>query len=271
MPASLPPKTIIMFSLALLPSGLTQAGQSALIGYAYHVGTRQLAYTEEHTFPDTLSHHVIYKEADGTVFASKTIDYSDSYIAPDIIQENHRNGERIKTELMGDVFKVSYRASFGKDTQHSDVTLSPDLVIDAGFDHYIRSNWDSLVAEKETVIQYLIPSHQRAIDLRIKPVECKKDPKDTNICFNIAADSWLYRLLSSPLTLSYDKQSQRLMTFSGRSNISDKKGDYQDVTIHYQPHQPAKNQEISYVTNECSTNGSVFVWLQLCGYQPISK
>ncbi|WP_257287412.1 hypothetical protein [Endozoicomonas sp. SESOKO2] len=239
----------MMFSLILMVSPLTRADHPALIGYAYHMGTQQLAYTEEHSFPDTFSHHVIYKEADGQVFARKTIDYSDSYIAPDIIQENQRNGELIKTEFIGDAYKVSYKAGFGEGTEQSDITLSPDLVIDAGFDHYIRSSWDSLITEKETVIQYLIPSHQRKIDLRIKPVKCKKDLKDTHICFNIAADSWLYRMLSSPLMLSYDKQSQKLKTFSGRSNISDKNGDYLDVTIRYHFHTTFKNRELSYVAN----------------------
>ncbi|WOG25938.1 hypothetical protein [Endozoicomonas sp. 8E] len=249
MLASLTPKSIMMFSPALLLSPLTQADHPAIIGYAYHLGTQQLAYTEEHRFPDSLSHHVVYKETDGSIFANKTIDYSDSFIAPDIIQTNQRNGELIKTEFVDGAVKVSYRASFGADTQLSDITLSPDLVIDAGFDHYIRLNWDELLAEKETVIQYLIPSHQREIDLRIKTVECKKDLKETHICFNIAPDSWLYRMLSSSLTLSYDKQSQKLMIFSGRSNISGKNGDYQDVTIRYQFHTPIKNQEISYVAN----------------------
>ncbi|WP_422134291.1 hypothetical protein [Endozoicomonas sp. ALD040] len=249
MLASLTPKSIMIFSPVLLLSPFAQADHPAIIGYAYHSGTQQLAYTEEHTFPDFLSHHVVYKETDGSIFASKTIDYSDSYIAPDIIQTNQRNGELIKTEFVDDAIKVSYRTSFGADTQQSDIAFSADLVIDAGFDHYIRLNWDALIAEKETVIQYLIPSHQRKIDLRIKTVECKKDLKKTHICFNIAADSWLYRMLSSSLTLSYGKQSQKLMIFSGRSNISDKNGDYQDVTIRYQFHTPIKNQEISYVAN----------------------
>lgn len=249
MLVSLTSKSTMMFSLIFMVSPVTQADHPTLIGYAYHMGTQQLAYTEEHSFPDTLSHHVIYKEADGSVFARKTIDYSDSYIAPDIIQENQRNGELIKTEFMGDAFKVSYRRGFGEHTKESDITLSPDLVIDAGFDHYIRSNWASLIEEKETVIQYLIPSRQKEIDLRIKPVKCKKDPKDTLICFNIAADSWLYRMLSSSLVLSYDKQSQKLKTFSGRSNISDKNGDYLDVTIRYHFHTTFKNRELSYVAN----------------------
>jgi len=222
---------------------------SDFIGHAYQTDSKKLAYSEEHTIKNGVFHQVVYKEANGQVFAKKNIDYSNSFIAPDILQDNSRNGELIKTELRENKYRVSYRENFDQTIQRSDIRSSENFVIDAGFDHYIRLNWDVLISDKETVIQYLIPSHLKSIDLRITQAACKDEADDSRICFIVAADNWLYRMLSSSLFLSYDKQHKRLMTFSGRSNISDKNGNYQDITIHYKRTRSLTDKESVYAAN----------------------
>ena len=41
-------------------------------------------------------------------------------------------------------------------------------------------------------------------------------------------------MFSSDLKVSYHKDTQQLMQFEGRSNISDTRGNYQDVRIEYE-------------------------------------
>lgn len=215
-----------------------QADYENFIGMAYDSDSQRLLYSEEHSYKSNVQHQVIYKEANGQVFAEKTINYSRSFIAPEFQQTNNRNGEYIETRYGDAQLQVFYRQN--KDEKQSDeaIDISQSLVIDAGFDHYIRQHWDELMSGQSKVIKYLLPSHQQSIDLRIESIDCSavlinNANAETVNCWRVAADSWVFRMLSDPLLLAYENSSQRLLTFAGRSNICDENGDYQDVIIRY--------------------------------------
>ena len=231
----------------------TQAENRKFIGLAYDPDGKSLLYSEEHSYKNDYQHEVIYKEADGQVFAKKTVDYRRSFIAPAFQQTNSRNGEYIETRYNNDdTLEVIYRENKDQQQANENIDVNESLVIDAGFDHFIRDHWDELIEGKSKVINYLLPSHQQSIDLRIESIDCSSvllngdDPNTIN-CWRVATDSWVFRILSAPLLLAYDKSTRHLLTFAGRSNICDSKGDYQDVVIRYQ--YTYIQEEKSYVKN----------------------
>jgi hypothetical protein len=240
---------------------ITEIKQANFIGYAYDLETNELVYTEHHTYINTLLHEVHYKETSGDVFATKEIDYKHSYFAPDFIQQNSRNGEKIdiKRKSQRDdedsiEYRIQYQENSKKDLQKETIEYSPKLIIDAGFDHFIPQNWQALNDGKKLTIDYLIPSRQDYYELTIKKETCKTKSRfkannqpssgfESEHCFSISASSFFIGLFSSQLELTYGKKKDsegnnrnniKLISFQGRSNISDSEGNYQDVNIVYQ-------------------------------------
>lgn len=263
--------TILLMILSTLTSADQQKSNKdtqlkTFIGYAYDMKTQELLYTEHHNYLDKFLHDVEYKETDGELFASKSINYNHSFFAPDITQTNLRNGEVIDIKRKDKADKgtkneqaiqylVQYKENKKESLEKEIIKYTPRLIIDAGFDHFVTHNWQVLSAGKEISIDYLIPSAQDYYELTIKQETCKSNPKlihkltpklssqapaqlDDQYCFSIAASSFFIGLFSSQLELTYSKNKDsgdiRLIGFQGRSNISDSKGNYQDVNIVYQ-------------------------------------
>jgi hypothetical protein len=240
---------------------ITEVKQQNFIGYAYDLETNELVYTEHHTYINTLLHAVHYKETSGAIFATKEINYKHSYFAPDFIQQNSRNSEKInikrKSQRDGEngiEYLIQYQENSKEDLEKETIDFSPKLIIDAGFDHFIPQNWQALSDGKKLTIDYLIPSRQDYYELTIKKETCKTNnrsrPKnqpslgfESEHCFSISTSSFFIGLFSSQLELTYGKKKDsegnnrnniKLISFQGRSNISDSEGNYQDVNIVYQ-------------------------------------
>ena len=241
------------------------------IGYAYDIDSKKLVYSEHHQYVTPTLHQVEYKEPSGEIFATKTIDYSHSYFAPDFTQHNLRNGEKVAVYRRDSVnekikYAINYQENSKEDSESNTLKLRPRMVIDAGFDHFITKNWDALLAQESLTIDYLIPSALDHYELTVKENTCtnttaKKNPESNDIesndiesndiesndiernddesihCFSISASSFFIGLFSSELGLTYAQNNTskiiRLIEFRGRSNISDQDGNYQDVNINY--------------------------------------
>lgn len=211
--------------------------QAQFSGKAYDINTNKLVYSEHHNYLSEKLHIVDYKEVNGDVFATKEIDYSDSYFSPNIIQANTRNGEKITTKKSNGTMKISYQENNKYNKEKNTIDFTPSLVVDAGFNHFITHNWHNLIKGKELTIDYLIPSRLDHYELRIKKVPCDTDEF---YCFNISAASFVIRMFSSDLRLTYEIYNTipRLKSFQGRSNICDNQGKYQDVKIIYRYDNP---------------------------------
>lgn len=233
-------KSIMIISLLLTPllvnameATNTKESQIQFIGKAYDMNTNKFLYTEHHNYTSEKNHIVNYKEINGDLFATKKIDYKNSYFSPNITQLNNRNGEEITTLKSNGKMKITYQESKEHEKLEAAIDYTPRLIIDAGFDNFITHNWSDLINGKELSIDYLIPSRLDHYELSIKKVPCKTN---NLYCFNISASSFFIRIFSNDLKLAYEvfEKRPRLKSFQGRSNICDKKGNYQDVVINYQ-------------------------------------
>lgn len=200
------------------------------IGYAYDLDTQEFLYTEHHSDPTQSKHLVLYKEADGSVFATKNIDYQHSDYAPDVVQDNKRNGEQISINNDGNDVIIRYKEDDTSSVKQDAIDYSASLIIDAGFDHFITQNWEVLITGKAMKVDYVIPSLLDYYELTLEKEICEING---HYCFSITASSFFISLFSSQLKLTYSKKAT-LLTFQGRSNICDSEGNYQDVTIFYQ-------------------------------------
>lgn len=200
-----------------------------LVGRAYDLASGELVYTEAHYFFEDKRHQVIYREPGGDVFAEKMLNYSHGDWSPAFEQTNHRFREEVTVSHMpeGQVF-ASY-SSRKKTIEQKLLPLSKNTVIDAGFNAFIQSHWQSLVSEDSMQFDYLVPSRLELLTLSVKSVDCQLRYR----CFEIRAANPVIAFLMGEIHLKYDAESHQLVEFSGRSNIAQENGKYHKVRIEY--------------------------------------
>ncbi len=221
--------------LALLLTGQICAAEARGIfaeGRAFDMENDTLLYTEQHIRLTDAQHTVLYRDGQGRLFAEKRLDFTHSRIAPEVIQQDRRTGELISVSRQpeGKTLKVIYRQDSDLDTQYATLPLNSQRVIDAGFDHFVRSRRSEIETMGPISFQYLLTSRQKDIRLQVERADCRESD---NTCFTITPAAWLYRMLASAIHLEYDNDSGCLVRFRGKSNISDASGRFRPMEIHY--------------------------------------
>lgn len=204
-----------------------------IVGSAYSLKTGALLYRETHQKLSDDLHQVEYSEPNGEVFGNKTLDLSISPITPSFTQINNRNGEEIEVEQQGDSLRVQYIENTDSNPKQKSVPLVSGMVVDAGFDAFVKQYWDALVSGKQMDIEYLVPSKQSTFSFRVGLAECVAGTQAGAACFALSPVSWFVRMAVDPIVVAYDPAEKALLRFTGRANICDQNGRYQNVDIQY--------------------------------------
>lgn len=180
------------------------------VGEARGADGGELRYTEHHSCSEagTLC-QVEYRDTQGNLFARKSLDYSLSKHAPSLELEYLPDGRTLRVE----------REATG------------DLVVDAGFDHYMRSSWDMLAQGEPVQFEFLPAGRDAPLSMRAEPVE--EACPNQRLCVKVRLDNWLLGAVVPPIRLQYDRDNQRLMQYLGISNLRDSDGNSQQVRIDY--------------------------------------
>jgi hypothetical protein len=152
---------------------------------------------------------VEYRDPSGDVFARKAIDYASGLHSPTLVMEDFRLGEVRRLE-----------GNYGE-----------GVVVDAGFDHYVRHRWEELDAGEEIEFPFLIAGREKPLPMSARLDEERNCEAD-RLCLLVTLDMWLVSLLVEPIRLVYDEQ-RRLIQFRGVSNIPTEDGTAQSVEINY--------------------------------------
>lgn len=226
---------------ALLMSLLYSASHASTpwtTGTAYSVAEGRVAYRELHyAAPGQtgLSSRVDYLDAGGQVIVSKQLDFSRSATAPAIDQIDLRTQTRVFTRYEEERLHAGYQRDADSPLRTDTLRPSPDLIVDAGFDPYVRSQWDTLTAGRTVTASFFVPSRLDTITVSIAPVareECAQVQGDV-LCL-LVKPAGLLRVVSwfvDPLRLAYDMKERRLLMFRGLSNLLDEQGQAQDVLV----------------------------------------
>ena len=198
------------------------------VGEAFDLNNQSLRYREYHYYSDdNLSHKVLYRDADDTVIVEKIIDYRSGLITPEYTLLVGAEQQRASVQWKNNQLKL-------QDIEGTSVMLetSHPLVIDAGFDHYVRENWLQLIAGKTLKFYFPLVNRSTLAKLRIKKSSCSYKTA-TDVCFTLEVSNWLLRLLLDPIELGYSPDSKALLRYRGLSNIEDEQGRGMVVDIHY--------------------------------------
>lgn len=209
-------------ALALLIATPAQAALSFGEGRARDPGSRELMYLEHHLIRRDQGRPaerlVMYRCPDGTAFARKRVDYSDSAQAPEFSLEDARlgYGEGLRRSRGSETVWV--RASAGETERSAPVAGTTALVADAGFDEFVRVNWRTLVSGQSVPLRFAVPSRLQALGFRVDrqaSIELDGEPAES---FRLRLGG-LLGWIAPHIDVVYGRDSRRLLRFEGLSNL----------------------------------------------------
>lgn len=225
--------------------GEPDASRLWAIGTAWSFDETEILYREFHYAEDPaldLPTRVIYRTPDGDVMAEKFIDYSASVIAPAIVQTDFRNSSVITTEHPAEqgtrLIRVGFQGHDSDRLRSRDVSHRDNLIVDAGFDPYVRENWDALTGGRNVTTSFLVPSRLDSVRISVSETEsadCRAAVEPVH-CF-IIRPAGVLRVVSwfvDPIRIGYHPESRRLKSFAGLSNLRDNDGNPLNVLIKFE-------------------------------------
>ncbi|HWZ22619.1 MAG TPA: hypothetical protein VNW06_08195 [Cytophagaceae bacterium] len=225
---------ILCFSLAFTFAKLNDKEQYLVYkGIATDLKSDKFYYTEEHK--EIIEQSVLkrtsiqYKDGEGIVIAGKKIDYSADKIRPSFEQNDYRDGCVEGVSFSNNKLILKCKKNKSEVLKTKSMDIPEDLVVDGGFNYYIKGNWGKLTEGKTLVFNFAVPSQLDYYAFRLYKESVEKDA----IVFRMEPDNFIIRRLVSPIRVTYNTTSKRILKYEGLSNINDKVGKSYTVKIMY--------------------------------------
>lgn len=194
-------------------------------GEAYSLDGKTLLYREIHTLTldndMPISREVDYINPNGKIIVHKTSTYNGTPTTPDFELTDVRDGYQESAEA--DNKKRILRVKENTDSTVKVKRLGkPEyaMVVDAGFDEFVRAQWPRLLEGKTASFSFAAPSRLEYVDFRLIPI--KQDDSTLTVEMRLKS-RWIAWLLD-PIQLTYDLTSQRLLRYKGLTNLRDDQG-----------------------------------------------
>jgi hypothetical protein len=118
------------------------------------------------------------------------------------------------------------------DEEESTMTMKAEesFVGGQGLHYTMSANIRPFVERKNTVVKFLIPGNLDNYEFKVNFInESKKE-----IVFEMVINNWLLSLFAPKLVTKYDPTGEKLLYYSGPSNLKTDTGKLQNVVITYQ-------------------------------------
>jgi hypothetical protein len=197
-------------------SGTASARNSATFLY----GERHVLHYHEGRLAERV---VLYTCSDGTAFARKSVSYLDP-LAPDFVLDDAANGLHEGIRTAGGRRTVFFQASPKEPEKSGPLPQAPDLVADAGFDEFVRANWQRLLTDKPLQIRFLVPS--RLKDYAFQAQRQRSETIDgTRVEVFRLRLSGIWGWFLSGIDVYYSDAEHVLLRYDGLSDLRDADGD----------------------------------------------
>lgn len=234
----------VLFSAASLWAAREAAALDYYEGEAYAAATRSLLYRESHWRDDkdgAQEDLVLYRCPDGLPFARKRLRSGAMTQMPTFDFIDARNGYAEGVREKGLSREVFVRVKSGMPERSASLENRADLVVDAGFDAFVREHWDAL-GTTAVPLSFLVPSRLGALDFQVRRIgeEVVGDPSETR--FRLSLARW-YGAFLPRIDVAYDTQTHRLIRYEGISNIRD--AAERNVTVRIEFRESARHDAVS--------------------------
>ncbi len=221
--SSTPIKALIcsVVSLAVMP---VLAADMVFTGTA-KTETGATLYQEKHRVTGTCQegafrpqvHQIGYyrPEADET-FASKDLAYPDSVIRPTVEFLQPDFSESLSIQYPSPSTLAIEWQKPSKELKRYDVTYNQDVVVDAGFDTFVRQHWGEVTNGKSVEFRFLAPTRGEHYAFVLEPVDSARVVSDHAL--QIRPTGIVLRFLVEPIILGYNADGA-LTDYYGLTNI----------------------------------------------------
>lgn len=194
------------------------------VGHATELESGKLVYTEHHRIVEEngryLRHDVTYKNPDGAIIATKTVDYTRSPYAPAFRLDDKRDGYLEGSEYTDKGYRLFYRKAEGEELKSDYVKQGKlTMVTDAGFNLFMIDNMQKLKAGETLTIDLCVAERQAAYAFRGYQSGSPVIDGSQAVEITTEPNSALIRLLVDPLKIAFDAENHRLLAYEGTTNI----------------------------------------------------
>ena len=191
---------------------------------AYDISTGRWIYTEYHRQYFRNGRHVYstvhYRRPDGSLLVYKILFYRNEPPAPDFRSVDKRNGYRQSVVRRGGRRLLSVQRGAKGAVERRLVRIPAPVVVDAGFDYFIKLNWDRLMTGRTVIANFAVPGKLDFFRFEIKKTRESVRRGRAVAHFRIRTASVFLRLFAENIDLVYDRHTRRLLVYTGISNIT---------------------------------------------------
>lgn len=198
------------------------AADATFEGFARELHSEKLLYVESHFVWSAgaadESRIVLYRcVRDGRPFARKELSYTQARTAPSFDFEDARSGFA-EGLGRGTGSPVAYARAGVKEPRRDAAVADPRLVADAGFDEFVRINWDAL--QRGTVLDapFLVPSLLDSVDFKVRKKSGTSVDGATASVIRLSVAGPLGWFLSD-IDVTYRNADRQLLRYRGVTNI----------------------------------------------------
>jgi hypothetical protein len=161
-----------------------------------------------------------YYNTENKLIATRSLNFSKSRFAPDFTTEDLRTGYLEGAVVTGSHIKLFFRRDKISPTKEKTIDVPHPAVVDGGFNQFIKSNWTLLEKGESVVFYFTVSSKLDYYKLRA----IKVNESNHAMKVKIEPDQPVLRWLASPIIVTYDISTKRIMSYEGKSNITDDNG-----------------------------------------------
>lgn len=230
----------LMIAALLLPTSAS-AAEYTFTGTALVDGAP--TYTEDHTQTGECGkrfkpeqHEVVYRSADDdTVIGTKSLDYAESPLRPSFDFRQPPFDERMALTNQNDnKARIDWKTSSGE-TKAFTTDLNDEVVIDAGFVHFIQSHWRELNNGESVDFRFMGPTRGEHYAFVAEPTD--HEQVAAHLTVTIRPSGMILRWLVDPITLGFDQRG-RLTDYLGLTNVRQNNDSNYIAHIRYETSEP---------------------------------
>lgn len=222
----------LLFALpSALPAEIDRRASYSATAFDLEAGTE--LYTEHHveTWRNgrLAEREVRYESPEGDLIAAKKASYGESPIAPSFEMIDFRHGLREGAEVAADEI-VLFSGPTDDEARRRRIDRPETAVIDAGFDAFMRENFDAVRNGRTVAFEFAVPALRRFIRFELVPEGAVRYGGEPAYEVIMRPDNPLLRLAVDPIRLVYSPAG-RLLEFRGLANVLDETGDRYEARI----------------------------------------
>lgn len=195
-------------------------------GYAYSQDQKTLLYSEHHIVkvnshgePQTAK--VSYFSDTGELMAVKHLKYHETGYLPNFEYKNLLTKQGFKVNDYEKHVAIIIEQEGSESKEKVKKEEQNPMIVDAGFDVFMRANWTDLLAGDKKEVAFLSPTRAMFIAFEIELIERDSnfDESIERVFFQLRPQNFIIGLLVDPIDLEYDKKTGRIMSYKGLTNI----------------------------------------------------